>query len=94
MDPLSRFFVQQPLHALGVAVLLLALWAWLRRGGREQARRARGLPWAAGAWLAYAAWEWAVLAFSPGADIRVDLLLIGPLLALPSLWSVARLFRT
>ena len=36
------------------------------------------------AWLLWAAWEWAILTFSPEADIRVDLLIIIPLVMIAS----------
>ena len=48
---------------------------------------------AAGAWLAYAAWEWLVQARTPEANIRVDLLLIWPVLAILSMWAVFRALR-
>ncbi|WP_162560004.1 hypothetical protein [Methylotetracoccus oryzae] len=45
-------------------------------------------------WLAYAAWEWLVLVKSPEANIRVDCLIIWPLLALLTLWAAVRAFRS
>jgi hypothetical protein len=44
-------------------------------------------------WALYAAWEWVVLTRTPEADIRVDLLLIWPLLALCSIWFTIRALR-
>ena len=43
--------------------------------------------------MLYAALEWAVLVRTPEADIRVDLLLMWPLLALLSIWFTIRAFR-
>lgn len=40
------------------------------------------------AWLAFAIWEGLILAFTPEADIRVDLLLIGSLLAGLAAWEL------
>ncbi len=45
------------------------------------------------AWLAYAGWEWLVLTKTPEANIRIDLLLIWPLLAVVTLWAAVRAFR-
>lgn len=45
------------------------------------------------AWLVYAAWEWLVLVKTPEANIRVDLLVIWPLLAMLTIWAVLRAFR-
>lgn len=88
MESLTRFLVQQPLHILSVAVLLFAVWALLKP------RRAVLLA-PAFAWLAYAGWEWLVLILTPEADIRMDLLLIWPLLAIVTLWPVVKsLFTT
>jgi len=44
---------------------------------------------AAGAWLGYFLWEWLVI--SPGDNIRVDLLLIWPLLGIVSLLGFVHL---
>ena len=40
-------------------------------------------------WLAYAGWEWLVVTQSPEANIRVDLMLIWPVLALED-WDISR----
>ena len=48
---------------------------------------------AAGGWLLYAAWEWLVLTKTPEANIRVDLLVIWPVLAILSLWALFRALR-
>lgn len=42
-------------------------------------------------WLAFAIWEGLILAITPEANIRVDLLLIGPLLAVLGLWALLAL---
>ncbi len=44
-------------------------------------------------WIAYAAWEWLVLKKTPEADIRVDLLLLWPLLSIVTLWALLRAAR-
>jgi hypothetical protein len=45
------------------------------------------------AWFAYAGWEGLILAITPEADIRVDLLLIGPLLAGLGMWALVGSLR-
>ncbi len=57
-------------------------------------RNPRWLLVAAIAWALYAAWEWLILVRTPEANIRVDLLLIWPVLALLSAWALFRLFRS
>jgi hypothetical protein len=93
MDALSRFFVQQPLHILAVALVHVVLWAAVRGGRIPGVRHPDVLFVPALAWLAYAAWEWTVLVKTPEANIRVDLLIIWPLLALLTLWAAVRALR-
>jgi hypothetical protein len=45
------------------------------------------LLWAAGLWTAFAIWEWLILKRTPDANIRVDLLLIYPILLIVTLWG-------
>ncbi|CAK6694410.1 hypothetical protein VB734_01660 [Synechococcus sp. BA-124 BA4] len=66
MTLLAELLVGQPGHCLIVALVLLAGWSLL---------------WASLAWGLYAAWEALVQLRTPEANIRVDLLLIWPLLA-------------
>ncbi len=85
MEVLGKLLVQQPLHILVVALAFFGLWVL-----RKRHHRALLVP--AVAWLTYAAWEWLVLVRTPQADIRVDLLLIWPLLAITTLWPLVRAF--
>ena len=85
--------VQQPRHILAMAGLYLLVWAALRWVPSWEVRQADALLAPAAGWLVYAAWEWLVLAKTPEADIRVDLLLIWPLLALLTLWAIVRIWR-
>lgn len=89
MDVLARWLVQQPLHILYGALVLVLAWALLR-GRPWCAHRASALLFAALGWLVYAGGEWWVLVESPEADIRVDLLLIWPLLAALTAWALLR----
>lgn len=64
------------------------LWSWA-------ASHSRVVLVAAVLWVAYALWEYCIRVFSPDSDIRVDLLLIYPVLAVATLlavWSVLRRF--
>lgn len=45
------------------------------------------------AWTCYAAWELFVMLVSPEVNIRVDLLVIYPVLAVLSVWFVVRSLR-
>lgn len=93
MQWLASIFVGKPLNIAVVAAVFLAGYLGLRVSSGGAGRHPRMLPVAAGAWLAYAAWEWLVQARTPEANIRVDLLLIWPILAILSLWAVFRALR-
>ena len=82
---LGRWLIQQPAHIATVAALHLALWAACQATALSRIPRANVFWVPALLWLAFAAWEWLVLVKSPEADIRVDLLLILPVLALATL---------
>ena len=67
-----------PLIALVIAALLSLAWI-LVRGWLEPDPRTRALPvGVSGVWVTYAMWE--RFAVSPGDNIRVDLVLIYPVL--------------
>lgn len=74
-------FVQHPGRILLVAAifLVIGLLIWNSRG-RGTTRRDLALMIPAAAWGLYAVWERALTRFSPEANIRVDLLVISPLL--------------
>lgn len=95
MDFLDIFFAPlQPLighpgRIVAVAVLFGAMflvlgsfrgsWSWL-------------LLWSTGFWAAFAIWEWIMLL--QGANIRVDLFLIYPVLLVISFWSLVKAFKS
>lgn len=93
IEHLVRWFVQQPLHILAVAAAHLILWLLLRASALRNVRGSNAFWLPALAWLVYAAWEWLVLVRTPEADIRVDLLVIWPLLAFASAWALVRAGR-
>lgn len=93
MELLAELFVGKPQIILAVALTLLALYLLLLVMGWASSHRCRPLLIVALLWGAYAGWEWLVLIKTPEANIRVDLLLIWPLLALASLWALYRAIR-
>ncbi|WP_298432091.1 hypothetical protein [Ottowia sp.] len=91
----ASFFIQQPWNALLVAAAFMGLYLW-RRSRLAGLPHGHASPWplaAAIAWAAYAGWEWLVLVRTPDANIRVDLLVIYPMLALLSAWALYRGLR-
>ena len=92
VELLGRWPVQ-PGHILLVAALNLALWAIGRATVLRTVPRSNVFWVPAALWLAYAVWEWLVLVKTPEANIRVDLLLIWPVIALATLWAVVRAAR-
>jgi hypothetical protein len=93
LEALARGLVQQPGHILLIAAVHLALWAGCRATVLRNAPGANVLWVPALLWLAYAAWEWLVLVRTPEANIRVDLLVVWPTLALVTLWALLRAVR-
>ncbi len=90
MQVLAALLVGRPLVILAVAALWLAAFL-VRRSAAPGS--ARFLLLAALGWAAYAGWEWLVTARTPEANIRVDLLVIWPVLAVLSGWALYRAFR-
>lgn len=93
MQWLASIVVGRPLNIAVIAAVFLAGYVGLRASAAGAARHPRMLLWAALGWLVYAAWEWLVQARTPEANIRVDLLVIWPVLAILSLWAVFRALR-
>jgi hypothetical protein len=90
LEVMSGWLVQQPGHIALVAAGNLAVWALCRATVLRAAQGYNRLWVPAILWLAYAAWEWLVLVRTPDANIRVDLLLIWPVIALTTLWALGR----
>jgi hypothetical protein len=82
-------FVQNPAWIALIGGLFFVAYLFLR--GNPQ-RRSRALLVPATAWLLWAVWEWAITVFSPEANIRVDLLLIIPVVLIASGFGIAALF--
>jgi hypothetical protein len=90
MELLASWLVRQPLHIALVGLVHLGLWLRLRATLLRDSPKGNLLWLPALLWLAYAAWEWLVATATPDADIRVDLLLIWPILGLATLWAALR----
>jgi hypothetical protein len=90
---LAELFVGHPFRIACVGAAFLGAYFFKRGAGASPGSPARAILIAAVLWLLYAAWEGLVLWRSPEADIRVDLLLIWPVLAIASAWGLYRLVR-
>ena len=93
MEALSSLFVGKPINILAVAGVILAGYFLLRLTDAGSCRHPRALLVGAAAWVFYAAWEWLVQFKTPEANIRVDLIVIWPVLAILSAWALFRAFR-
>jgi hypothetical protein len=90
VEAFTNFFVGQPLVQLSIGVIFLIAY-YLTKS--NPTLRAKALLTPAILWLAWAAWEWGILRFTPEANIRVDLLIILPLALIVSIVAVIMLFR-
>jgi ABC-type proline/glycine betaine transport system permease subunit len=93
MELLASLFVDKPLNILAMAFLFLAGYLALRFTALGITRHPRLLLIASTAWGLYASWEWLVKIKTPEANIRVDLLVMWPVLAILSAWALFRAFR-
>lgn len=93
METLAALLVGKPQPILTVGALFLAGYLALRFTPMGAGRRPRLLLVGAAAWALYAFWEWLILVRTPEADIRVDLLVIWPVLAVLSAWVIFRALR-
>ena len=90
---MASLFVGRPLNILAVAGVFAGVCPLLRSTALGTGRHPGPLLAAAAGWASYAAWEWLVRVRTPEANIRVDLLVIWPALALRSAWALFRAFR-
>ncbi len=86
--------VGKPFIIILVAACFLGASRGLQFGWPHRVFQPRPLLVAGIAWGIYGLWEGLVLLFTPKANIRVDLLVIWPVLAVLSLWSLLRVFRS
>lgn len=93
MSFLASLFVAQPFNILVMAILFLAGYLVLRFTELGNSLHPQMLLIAYSAWGLYAVWEWLVRIKTPDANIRVDLLVIWPVLAVLSIWALFRMLR-
>jgi hypothetical protein len=93
MEFLASLFVGKPLNILAVAAFFFAAHVVLRSTTLGGGRHHKQILVAASAWGLYAAWEWVVQIRTPEANIRVDLLVIWPVMAILSAWALFRSLR-
>jgi hypothetical protein len=80
MSFLSPFVVHKPLNLLIVGALFACIYFVLRFSSLGEGRRPGFVLIPAVLWGLYAAWEWLVMTRSPEANIRVDLMVILPVI--------------
>ena len=93
MEFLASLLVHKPATILIVAALFFAGFLALRLSSFGEARHPGALLVPAIAWALYAIWEWLVMVRTPEANIRVDLLVIWPVLAILSIVFLIRALR-
>ena len=94
METLASLLVGKPQNILVVAIAFLVGYLVPRFTALGNRRRFGSLLIASVAWGVYAVWEWLVQAKTPEANIRVDLLVIWPMLAILSAWALYRVLRS
>jgi len=93
MEFLASLFVAKPQNILLVAVVFLAAYLALRITAHGIGKHTGWLLAASAGWGFYAAWELLVQVKTPEANIRVDLLVMWPVLGILTLFSLYRTFR-
>ena len=91
---LASLLVGKPVNILIVSMAFFVAYLVSRLTAPANRRRVRSLFIASVIWGVYAAWEWLVQALTPEANIRVDLLVIWPILAILSAWALFRVLRS
>jgi hypothetical protein len=94
MEMLASLLVGKPENILIVSIVFLVFYLVPRFTALSNRRRFSSLLIASVAWGVYAAWEWLVQAKTPEANIRVDLLVIWPILGILSAWALYRVLRS
>lgn len=93
MDFLALLFVGKPQNILIVAGIFFFVYVVFKFVVNNASFHSSSLLVISIGWGVYAAWEWLVITQTPEANIRVDLLVIWPLLALLTLWQTIQVFR-
>jgi hypothetical protein len=90
MDKIARLFVQNPAVIFLIAGAFFAAYFLLRNS--KNVSHPKVLLWPATAFAAWAIWEFMIMRFSPESNIRVDLLLIIPVVLIATAYGIIRLF--
>ena len=93
MDFLASLFVGKPFNILIVAVVFFLVYLMIKFVVHSTSLHSSPFLVIAIVWGVYAVWEWLIVTQTPEANIRVDLLVIWPLLAILMLWQFFRIFR-
>jgi hypothetical protein len=93
MELLGSLFIGKPLNILGFAAIFLVICIARPRAIADKQHKFRWPMVATFTWVAYAVWEWLILVRTPEANIRIDLLVIWPIVAVFSAWTIFRVFR-
>ena len=93
MSAIAALFVHNPLNILIVAAVFAAGYLMLQFTAVGDGRQAAALLVPTIGWVLYAVCEWLVMTKTPEANIRVDLMVIWPVLLGLSIWFVIRAFR-
>ena len=92
MDFLASIFVGKPVNILIFACGFLAICVFIRKVLAKSLLH-RSVLIAVFAWVLYAVWEYLVLSQTPEANIRIDLIIIWPIIGLVSIYSVYRSYK-
>jgi hypothetical protein len=93
MECFASLFVGKPLNILIVSAVFLLMYLIVRFVVSSASLHSKPLLVIAIIWGVYAVWEWLVITQTPEANIRVDLLVIWPILAVLTVWQTIRIFR-
>jgi hypothetical protein len=93
MECFASLFVGKPLNILIVAAIFLLMYLIVRFVVHSASLHSNPFLVIAITWGVYALWEWLVITQTPEANIRVDLLVIWPILAVLTVWQTIRIFR-
>jgi hypothetical protein len=93
MDFLASVFVGKPLNILMVAAVFFLVYLIVKFLVSSASLHSSPFLVISIVWGVYAAWEWLVITQTPEANIRVDLLVIWPVLAILMFWQFVRVFR-
>lgn len=94
MDLLASLFVGKPQNILIVSVVLFLVHLALRFKAKQKIHHSYALTIASLSWALYAAWEWLILVKTPEANIRVDLLVIRPILTILLAWALWKTIKS